>query len=190
MEFTCTKCGEGFIRLSGWKRHMSRKHGGYDEADMAEVTGAQGVGAAGSVESRMREFIAGLPPEEGEYKDMPSTPPPPAAPAPPPVKTIKATPKKLKKILAAIPTKMLEASGLELDEEDKVALEEAGEFLTDIFGIEFEIEQDKHVLKSRFWAIVWVGGVVALIYVKHRFKDLWQKIYEQYQKAASEQKAA
>lgn len=200
MEFTCAKpdCGKSFVRLGGWKSHMSRAHGGWDESDVAQVTSG-GMGSEGSVQSRMKSFAESLSPDgkvseeqklNGEEHTGPSsaneTPP---TPPPPTVKTIKATPKRLKKILASIPQTILENTGITLDDEDKEALEEAGEFLSDIFGVEFEVDQQKRVLHSNWWAIVWVGGVAVLIYCKHRFANVWQSLYDMYKKKMQESEA-
>lgn len=193
MEFSCQHCiGKTFTRLGGWKNHMSRVHGGYDEHDIATVLAqSDGTVSEDNVAARMQAFARTIPegsdvetetPPEGE------TPPPPPPPERPP-KTVKATPKKLKKILGSIPTKMLETK-VELDEEDREALEEAGEFLTDIFGVEFEISQDKRVLHSRIWALVWVAGVALLIYIKHKYADVWAKVVETYQKQKAADKEA
>lgn len=194
MEFTCARpdCGKSFIKLRGWKNHMSRVHGGYDEDDVAQVTAGGSSSSEEDVQARMQAFAASLSPGGTVESAVPEATvaagqPVAASPPPPPtVKTVKASPKKLKKILASIPQVLLENAGITLDEEDKEALEEAGEFLSDIFGVEFEVPQDKRVLHSRFWAIVWVGGVALLIYCKHRFADVWAKVYELYKKKAQE----
>jgi hypothetical protein len=194
MDFTCVHCEDkSFTTLRGWKQHMSTKHGGYDEQDIARITGA--TASEDNVIARMSAFadtIGGGEPggatgsgDDGQSAGTPASQPP-ASPRPPVVRVVKATPKRLKKILSAIPTKMLEGTGIELDSEDIEALEEAGDFLVEIFGVEFEIDQEKRVLHSRFWAFLWVGGVALLIYFKHRFKDVWTKVYEHYKKAAEE----
>lgn len=192
MEFTCAKpgCGKSFVKLGGWKRHMSKVHGGYDDSDIAEVTTGGSASTEEDVRQRMEAFAASIdePKEEAGAVEQPSTTaqngqtPPPV----PTVKTVKASPKKLKKILASIPQALLENTGITLDEEDKEALDEAGEFIGDIFGVEFEVPQEKRVLHSRFWAVVWVGGVALLIYCKHRFADVWAKVYETYRKRIEE----
>jgi hypothetical protein len=200
MEFTCANCGKSFIRLGGWKNHMSRTHGGYDESDIAQVTSG-GASSEENVQQRMDAFSKSLQPGQ-EDAAIPDTVPrengtvplsrsgerPPAQIGPPPVKTVKASPKRLKKILASIPETILSNTGITLDEEDKEALEEAGEFLSDIFGVEFEVNQEKKVLHSRFWAIAWVCGVAGLIYCKHRFAHVWQSIYDAYKKRLEENK--
>lgn len=190
MEFTCVKCGKEFVRLGVWKRHMSKEHGGYDEQDLAQVTSGR-ASSEDDVSARMESFastVAGSE-ETGDAASVkPQRPPTPALPLPPPIKTIKATPKRLKKILASIPTTILGNTGITLDEEDKQALDEAGEFLTEIFGVEFEVDQEKQVLHSRIWAIVWVAGVSVLIYCKHRFSNVWQSMLEMYKKKQAEQK--
>jgi hypothetical protein len=191
MDFRCATCDDkSFTTLRGWKQHMSTKHGGYDETDIARVSGA--TSSEEKVSERMSAFAKTI--EGGEpggesvsgEDSRAGTSSSPDPPRPPVVRTVKATPKRLKKVLSAIPTKMLEGVGIELDSEDKEALEEAGDFLVEIFGVEFEIDQEKRVLHSRFWAFLWVGGVALLIYFKHRFKDVWTKVYEQYKKAAEE----
>lgn len=194
MEFTCVKpdCGKQFVRLGAWKRHMSKEHGGYDEQDLAQVTSGR-VSSEDDVSARMESFASTV--SEGEATQgaaaaQPERPPQPSIPMPPPVRTVKATPKRLKKILASIPTTILQNTGITLDKEDEEALEEAGEFLTEIFGVEFEVDQQKQVLHSRFWAIVWVAGVAILIYCKHRFSAVWQSIYDMYKKKQAADKEA
>lgn len=194
MDYSCVHCeGKAFTTLRGWKQHMSTKHGGYDETDVAQASGS--VVSEENVEARMQDFASTIS-QSGELGD--ATPsgeapvyasaPPVGEPARPPVRTVKATPKRLKKVLSAIPTKMLEGANIELDDEDKEALEEAGDFLVDVFGVEFEIDQQKRVLKSRFWAFVWVGGVALLIYVKHRFSNVWEGIYNKYKEQMAKNK--
>lgn len=189
MDFTCTKCGKEFQRLRGWKAHMTREHNGYDEEDIAAaIAASEGSVSEENVAARMEAFSRsiGTQQEGGAGDDVDAntregvtstTGTEPASQ--PKVKTIKATPKRLQKILGGIPTKILE-SQIELDDDDRKALDEAGEFLSDIFGVEFEVPQDKRVLHSRFWALVWVAGVALLIYVKHRFSDIWVKVMESY----------
>lgn len=194
MEFRCVKCGDSFIRLGAWKRHMSRKHGGYDESDVTQVLTGTGLDVSEeNVGSRMAAFARTIPGEGGDAQEEPTGAGTPAsAPASEPArpaKTIKATPKRLKKILGSIPRSILESTGIELDDEDKEALDEAGEFLADIFGVEFEVDQQKKVLKSRAWAIVWVGGVALLIYLKHRFSNVWKAVMDKYKEAQTEKAA-
>lgn len=190
MDFTCVHDGRTFTTLRGWKTHMSRAHGGYDENDVAQVMTGETAVTEDNVAERMAAFARNIPSDrEAGTEDVRASEVPPDTsntvvgeqrPPSTPARTIKATPKRLKKVLAAIPSKMLEGSGIELDDEDREALEEAGEFLSDIFGVEFAVDEQKKILKSRMWAIVWVAGVAALIYVKHRFATLWQAVVEKY----------
>lgn len=189
MVFTCIRCdGREFDTLRGWKMHMTKTHGGYDADDLtAAVQAAGGEVTEDNVASRMQAFARTVGGEQGE--DVASGNAEKAAPeasgAPPPVpsvKTIKATPRKLKKILGAIPTKLLEGAGIDLDDEDKEAMDESGEFLTDIFGFEFEVPAEKRIVRSRLLAITWVFGVAALIYIKHHFSDVWKKLADDYKK--------
>ena len=165
---------------------MSKTHGGYDAEDLqAAVSAASGEVSEDNVAQRMREFGRTLGVDAGEDAEATggaerASPEVSTVGQPsPPAKTIKATPKKVKKILGAIPAKILEAAGIELDDEDREALDESGEFLTSIFGFEFEVPAEKKVLHSRFWAITWVVGVAAMIFLKHRFSDVWKKLAEE-----------
>ena len=190
MDFTCAKCGKEFVKLSGWKRHMSKEHGGWDEYDVAQVTSGTTSSEEGA-QQRMSAFADTLSADSGKVETPTGegkAPPSPQIPSP--IKTIRATPKRLKKILASIPETILKNPGIELDEEDKEALEEAGEFLADIFGVEFEVDQQKKVLRSNWWAVLWVAGVTLLIYFKHRFSDVWKNIYEAYKKRMAENQEA
>ena len=176
-EITCKSCGKVCKSLQGWKSHMSGTHGGYDDDDLAAVAGIGG--GEGDIRSRMSAFADTLPggggdsspnaPQEAGTKAAPSSP------APTPIdagRRVRATPKKLKKILGGIPAKVLEETGITLDDEDHDALDEAGEFLADIFGVEFSVPESKVVVESRFYAILWVIGMTFLIYAKHRFSKV------------------
>jgi len=166
-QIQCLKCSKVCKSLQGWKSHMSGAHGGYDDA---ELNAAVGGGASQDVRSRMNAFADGLPGGEppktdGSPQEIPTQPPQ--------EKRIKATPKKLKKILGDIPAKILESNGINLDEEDKEAMEEAAEFMAGIFGVEFAIPESRYVVQSRFIAVLWVVGVTGLVWLKHRMPQLW-----------------
>jgi hypothetical protein len=176
----CLKCGASLKTLQAWKSHMTSKHGGYDDADLEEVSGASE--ALGDTRSRMEAFASKLAQGDtgadtkvdGSTREESSKAEPPA----PAEKRVKATPKKLKKILGDIPAVILEAAHIELDDSDREALDEAAEFMSDIFGFEFSVPEKKYVVRSRAWAIVWVGVVTGLVYVKHRFASIFKAIGE------------
>ncbi len=173
-EVTCQKCRKVCASLQGWKRHMSSSHGGYDTQDLIEAVGENSAESADNVRERMDRFASTLPGGETQPKtERDGTTPvgsgTPPAPGMPGERRVRATPKKLKKILGGIPARMLEESKIELDSEDRDALDEAGEFLADVFGVEFSVPESKVVVESRFWAFVWVAGITGLIYIKHRF---------------------
>src|SRR5439155_1064229 len=162
-EVTCSKCGKTCKSLQGWKMHMSGAHGGYDDSDLAEAEGV--AGGVGNVRARMESFVGTMPGAEGEsspatQRRVDGETGPSSAPAPiPESRRVRATPKKLRKILGGIPAKILEQSGIELDRDDNEALDEAGEFLGDIFGFEFSVPESKVLVQSRWWAVLWVAGV-------------------------------
>lgn len=173
-EITCLKCGKVCKSLQGWKGHMSGTHGGYDDDQLAAAAGIGG--GEGDVKSRMASFSESLPGADGSSSPNASqdasTKAAPSSPAPDAARRVRATPKKLKKILGGIPAKILEETGITLDHEDQDALDEAGEFLADIFGVEFAVPESKVVVESRFFAILWVIGMTFLIYAKHRFSKV------------------
>jgi hypothetical protein len=152
---------------------MSAKHGRYSEAELQAAENAANGGETGVAE-RMAAFsqeVDGVPVEiapDGSLRDKPAEP---AAPAPAPVpmtRKIRATPRKVKKVLASVPDKILQAFNITPDEEDKEALDEAADFLQDIFGFDFEVDESRTTLRSRWWALLWVFGVVGLVALKHK----------------------
>ncbi len=193
-EVICKLCGKTCKSLQGWKGHMSGTHGGYDEEQLAEITGISS--GEGDVRSRMASFASTMPGAEssGEPVDATSTsastatsPKGPSAPAPDATRRVRATPKKLKKILGGIPAKILEETGITLDSEDTEALDEAGEFLGDIFGFEFSVPESKVMVQSRLWAVVWVAGIAGLVYIKHRFPEVFKAVFKLLKKKDGEE---
>lgn len=177
MPIKCPKCGKKFDTLSGFKRHLSATHGGYTDAELQSYLG--GSSPSENVQARMDSFadrldVAGAGGAEPVSGATPAqTQSAPAATPLPTEKRVKATPKKLKKILGGIPAKILESAGIPTDDEDTEALDEASEFLADVFGFEFSVPESKYVVQSRFFAFLWVGGVTLLIYLKHRAPQVW-----------------
>jgi hypothetical protein len=177
-EVKCLKCSKVCKSLQGWKQHMSGAHGGYDDADLQAVAGGGVSTAPDDVRARMNRFADSLPDLGGGtggdvasgQDGAPTVSPPPPAPE---GKRIKATPKRLKKILGDIPSKILEAQGIPLDADDEEAMEEAAEFLAGVFGIEFAVPESKYVVQSRFAALLWVVGVTFLVWIKHKTPEVW-----------------
>lgn len=178
-EVKCLKCSKVCKSLQGWKQHMSGAHGGYDDADLQAVAGGGVSTAPDDVKARMDHFAESLPDIGGEQRVAPDVADggersASSSPAPEPQgKRIKATPKRLKKILGDIPSKILEAQGIPLDSDDEEAMEEAAEFLAGVFGIEFAVPESKYVVQSRFAALLWVVGVTFLVWIKHKTPEVW-----------------
>lgn len=175
MTFTCPRegCGKTSESLQGIKMHMTRMHGGFDDDELAQLVG--GAPGEASVRERMGTFADNIPrggtaPGVSPEADIPPQPEPI-----PEGKRVKATPKKAKKLVAGLLEKIVIALKIEPDEEDKETLEEASNFLSDMFGVEFSIPQSKYVVESRFWAMVWVAAVVGVIFIKHNFKTIFMK---------------
>lgn len=169
-EILCRKCSKKCKSLQGWKSHMSAAHGGYSDTELEEI--------AGKTEDNLKERMSHLADIVGElgenkpeetYSKIPDAQPIPI----PEAKRIKATPKKLKKILGDIPAQILRAQGIELDSDDTDAMEEAAEFLAGIFGVEFAVPESKYLIQSRFFALLWVAGVTMLVWLKHRTPAVW-----------------
>ncbi len=177
MIFTCPReaCGQTFDSLRKIKSHMSRIHGGFDDEELAAIVGGS-PGEAG-VRERMAGFADAIPLGGSTFEDAPSKPGSGTSgedrPPEPEAKRVKATPKKAKKLVAGLLEKLVVALKIKPDNEDKETLEEASNFLSDMFGVEFSIPQSKYVVESRFWAFVWVAAVVGIIYIKHNFKTIF-----------------
>lgn len=172
----CPICQREFQTLQGVKIHASTKHGGLTDEQLAQAAGMSAVGESDARE-RMAQFSAsmlgpeeGIPQESKSAETIGTTP----SPAPAPTgKRVKATPRKLKELITTIPAKLFVACDITLDDEDTKAIEEAVDFLQDLFGVEFAVPEEKYVIQSRFWAFVWVAGVFALIFVKHKIGALF-----------------
>ena len=186
-QIICKKCGKLCKSLQGWKMHMSGAHGGFDQNDLQEVLGSPSSPDA-DARQRMENFASAIPPIEGEL----NSPAQEAPPSPPPQaeRRIKATPKRMKKFLGSIPSKVLEVQGIEIDSEDREMLDEAAEFLADVFGFEFSVPESKYVIQSRFWAVVWVGAMTGMVYLKHKLPTVVDIIKAQKAKADLQNKTA
>jgi len=164
--------------LRGWKRHMSAKHGRFSEAELQAAENASTGNT--DVKQRMEAFsqeIDGVPVEiaadgTAKEKTVAETTAAPASPSVPMTRKIRATPRKVKKVLASVPDKLLQAFKITPDDDDKEALDEAADFLQDIFGFDFEVDESRTTLRSRWWALLWVGGVIGLVALKHKALDL------------------
>jgi hypothetical protein len=182
-QFPCPKpqCnGRLFKTLQSWKAHMSG-HGGYDAAELAQVAGITQPAAGDDVRARMAALAETMPSAGGEKdasgeKTANGTPhEAPPAPAPEPeVRRVQFAPKKFKKLIGSLPGKILEHNGIELDSEDEAILSELGEFMGEVFGIEFSVPATSVTVESRFLAFIAIAGVMLVIYLKHKFPEVWK----------------
>jgi len=186
-KFACPKpqCnGRTFDTLRGWKQHMSG-HGGYSAEELAQVAGIAQPAAGDDVRARMAALAETMP-SAGDEKDAsgektasgtPHEAPPAPAPAPQPeVRRVQFAPKKFKKLVGSLPGKILEHNGIELDAEDEAILSELGEFMGEVFGIEFSVPATSVTVESRFLAFIAIAGVMLVIYLKHKFPEVWKLI--------------
>lgn len=167
---TCPHDIREFETLAGWKSHMTRAHGGYSDDELSAAAGVTSTDM-GDVKQRMSDFAESM---LGSETPTAADVAPPPSQAPPIGKRIKATPKKLKKLISSIPAKLFTAYGITPDDEDKESIEEAVEFVQDIFGVEFQVPEDKFVVRNRLMAFAWVIGVILLVFVKHKFGELFK----------------
>jgi hypothetical protein len=174
--------------LRGWKRHMTAKHGRFTDA---ELEAASRGDTSDDVSSRMASFAStiedGRPVDikaDGSVVDTASQQPVGTATAPalptlePEKRKVRATPKRLTQLLVGIPEKILESLAVTPDREDREALEEAASFLEDVFGVNFEVDESKTTIRSRWWAFAWVSGVMGLIWLKHKGAGLLNLVQE------------
>jgi len=176
-EFICKRCEKVCKNLRGWKTHMSAAHGGFSEEELSEI--ASGSSGESNVKERMSAFASQFSDDEKPENSKPNGSQKVIGidqPSVDNVKRVKATPKKLKKILGGIPAKILEQAKTVLDDEDREALDEASEFLADCFGFEFSVPESKITVESRWWALGWVGAIVALIYLKHHSSEIFASV--------------
>jgi hypothetical protein len=184
-KFACPKpqCnGRTFDSLRGWKTHMSG-HGGYDAAELAQVAGVAQPAAGDDVRARMATLAQTMPSAGGDTdasgettaNEHPRREDAPPAPAPQPeVRRVQFAPKKFKKLVGSLPGKILEHNGIELDSEDEAILSELGEFMGEVFGVEFSVPATSVTIESRFLAFIAIAGVMLVIYLKHKFPEVWK----------------
>jgi len=161
---------------------MSKKHRGFTEEQLFVASKGAGAAQADSVKTRMENFASGVDgvpvtiQEDGSAKTT-AAPPSNVLEMPhPSTRKVRATPKQLSRVLSGIPEKILEALKIVPDNEDKKALEESADFLQDIFGFDFEVDEKKTTIRSRWWAFLWVGGVIGLVYLKHKGAELFKAL--------------
>jgi len=169
--------GTGFPTVRGWKGHMSRSHDGYDEKQLAAIVGAvetdpvagraaflaesdspsvdtPGVGKEAAVNTD-GEGVAG----QGR----------PTVQPPEPVKRVPLKSERFLKFLNTLPEKIFKEKGIELDDEDKEMMATGTEMMEGLFGVAFEVPESIWVIRSRWMALLFPLGAIALVYLKHTF---------------------
>lgn len=171
--------------IRGWKKHMTRNHGGYDDAQLAAIVGA----AAPNPETGRARFLSEVDtvdtpglfaeadgettraesPMEGNAVDAARSTPEPAK------KRVKFKPKAMREFLSGLPEMFFKSKGIETDEADKNLLDAASQMLEELFGIEFEVPDTNWVIKSRLLALLFPFAAVLVIYAKHTISPDWFK---------------
>jgi hypothetical protein len=174
-DYRCPTCDFNTESIGSWKRHQTRMHSGWDDVSLADVLGASA--STEPVADRMNNFAETMPENAQEVPidgtnataDTVNADVPPI----PDVRRIRGTPKKLKKLMAQIPEVIFDRNGIILDAEDKQAVEEAIEFMENVFGVEFQVPASKYVVESRFYAFLWPLGVIVFILIKHKLEHIF-----------------
>lgn len=182
INYNCKKCPKENETLRAWKTHMSRKHGGYSKSELAEISGIPSTTNPEDLRTKMETVVETLPLSEPKLEEqpLPTVEVLPPIPEPEPErKRIKATPRYMKKLLGTIPREILKTSGIELDSDDVDAMDEAGEFISEVFGIEFSVPEKNFVVTSRPAAIVWLFAITGLIWLKHNVPDIFKNLIEE-----------
>jgi hypothetical protein len=170
-------CDREFEAITGWKRHMTRQHGGYDDAQLSSVVSAPAPNAELGRSLFLSEVEGGIPGQDHPQQEKQPSPAgkvAPSASAPEPTKRVPFKSKKLKKFFSSIPQVFLKAKGIEPDDDDKEMIDTATEMLEEMFGVAFEVPEDMWVIRSRWLALLFPFGAVLIIWAKHMLPNFLQ----------------
>ena len=169
------QCARDPETVRGWKKHMTRQHSGYDDGQLAVIVGAVGIDKdAGRAAFLNESDSPGIDtPGQGEKAGTSTTgegdSQRPTAPAPEPVKRVPLKSERFMKFLNTLPEKIFKEKGIELDEEDKEMMATGTEMMEGLFGVAFEVPESMWVIRSRWMALFFPLGAIALVYLKHTF---------------------
>lgn len=181
--------------LRGWKRHMTAKHGGWDDPEMETAVLAAGTepaangGPVPGAGSDFTSFANDLPDSEGGAVASAVAPDgvtDQAAPAPATFSKVKtdAASARLTKKMEKVKRQLAEAlpravdvftadKGPEwkLDDSQRDMLTDAVESVFDMLDVQFEIQQFNVQLKSRFWILLYPITVLLMIFATKAAKN-------------------
>lgn len=151
--------------LRSWKAHMTRMHGGFSDSELQAVveppdTSFETLAAAAP------ETETPAPAEAGEASEQSAAPAP--APSVPVPRRVKAVGKKFRAQLAEIPARLLSSVGIAITEAERESIQEAFDFLGDVFGVEFEVASEPKVIRSKLIALAYPILVVVGVLFAHR----------------------
>jgi len=157
--------------IRGWKKHMSRNHGGWNETQLAAIAGAQAPSANGKslFADDVENIISGGVPGQSERPPEEASGDSPTQAGPEQVKRVPFKSKKFRKFLSSLPEVFLKAKGIETDADDKELIDTASEMLEEMFGIAFEVPDSMWVIRSRWLALLFPIAACALVWAKHEF---------------------
>lgn len=185
--FKCPKCFRGgmpvvLASLASWKTHMTKKHGGFTDAETATAAGTDEEGVAAGGGETFEQAAASMPNNAEGFRltppDANAGTPRERAPKPAAVnKAIAANLQQVKQRLAeTIPmifghwiNKVLERPQI-TDEEMKkrvAPVSEAIQTVLNALGVDIQIEPMNTVIKSRLWLIfIPVGALIATFFTE------------------------
>lgn len=194
-------CARDAESIRGWKTHMSRQHGGYDEGQLGAIVGAAvpnpdagRITFLGEIDSTDtpglfdpdREKTGQDTPTEGNAVGVAGA----TRTAPEqPKKRVKFKPKAMREFLSELPEMFFKAKGIEPDDSDKKLLDAASEMLEELFGVSFEVPDTEWVIKSRLLALLFPFAAVLVVYAKHTITLDWFKKKDEQQETETQQAA-
>jgi hypothetical protein len=178
-EFGCVRNGKPIPinTLRGWKHHMTHAHGQWTDEQLQKIVGNGQEGTRVTGHGSLEEYAKTLPEDAARLGEEPSTTvtespssgaQATAAPAEPKVRKVTAGMKKFRKMVNEIPKSFFRGQGIEPSEEEQNAIDEAMDFLQELFGIAIEVSESNFIIRSRFIALLYPLTVLLFVFFKHK----------------------
>lgn len=164
--------------LSGWKKHMTQVHGSYSPEELAATAGGGIEATRPTGHDTLEDYQATLGHTEEEIPSAQAGADAgqaaPAAPAETTVRARKVTAgmKKFRKMINEIPKSIFKGQGIEISDEEQDSIDEAMDFLQDLFGLEIEVPEKNLIIRSRFLALLYPICVLLFIFFRHKIGEV------------------
>lgn len=165
------------LTLRGWKKHMTQMHDSWNDEQLKTVM-QQIEGSPEQGFERLGERLGETESSDTETTSAETKADATAASQPIETKRRRVGMKKFRSALQKFPQHAFTSLGITLDDDDKGMLEEAIEFLLDLFGVEIEFVEKPVVLKSRIWALLVPIAAVLIVFGKHQIPEQLKKALE------------